>query len=240
MLDSAIFFILGLLTNSLFIPIIPFFEQKVNQETVYLIEDNNELVEEEPDIKELDNTCPIRVDISGALNNPGVYCFQKEELLIDAINKAGGFSNKVGMKFVSRKINLASTLIKNQKIYIPYEEDLICTLQDFQPYTKEVEYLPAVNMNQEGNESPQSVAQSQPEQSSVSSENTDAKEDVVEEDCININSGTKDQLILLNGVGESTAQKIIDSRPFKTIEDILKVSGIGEATFNKFKEQICL
>ncbi|MBP5204295.1 helix-hairpin-helix domain-containing protein, partial [bacterium] len=38
----------------------------------------------------------------------------------------------------------------------------------------------------------------------------------------------------------STAQKIIDARPYTKIEDLLNVSGIGENTYAKFKELICV
>jgi len=34
------------------------------------------------------------------------------------------------------------------------------------------------------------------------------------------------------------AQAIIDGRPYKTIEDVMKVSGIKEKTFEKIKDLI--
>ncbi len=59
---------------------------------------------------------------------------------------------------------------------------------------------------------------------------------------VNINTATIDQLQTLNGVGPSTAQKIIDHRTqngaFRTTEDLKNVSGIGDKTFEKFKENI--
>ncbi len=46
----------------------------------------------------------------------------------------------------------------------------------------------------------------------------------------------------LDGVGEGTAEKIIKYREqngyFNTIEDLMNVSGIGEATFEKLREAI--
>ena len=47
----------------------------------------------------------------------------------------------------------------------------------------------------------------------------------------------------LKGIGEKTAQKIIDYRqetPFKMIEDITNVSGIGEKMYLKVREFLCL
>ena len=61
---------------------------------------------------------------------------------------------------------------------------------------------------------------------------------------ININTADLSQLQSLNGVGPSTAQKIIDYRnangSFKTIEDLKKVSGIGDKTYAKFADKICV
>lgn len=57
---------------------------------------------------------------------------------------------------------------------------------------------------------------------------------------ININKATIDELDSLPGIGPSYAQKIIDGRPYKTIEDIKNVKGIGDATFEKIKDQITL
>lgn len=55
---------------------------------------------------------------------------------------------------------------------------------------------------------------------------------------ININAGTKEQLESLPQIGPSTAQKIIDGRPYKKIEDLLNVKGIGESTFQKIMDKI--
>ena len=59
---------------------------------------------------------------------------------------------------------------------------------------------------------------------------------------ININTATIEELDSLPGVGPSTAQKIIEHResngPFAAIENIMDVTGIGEAKFAKIKDQI--
>jgi competence protein ComEA len=59
---------------------------------------------------------------------------------------------------------------------------------------------------------------------------------------VNINTATLEQLDALQGVGPATAQKIIDYRtangPFKRIEDIKNVSGIGDAKFAAMKDSI--
>jgi len=59
---------------------------------------------------------------------------------------------------------------------------------------------------------------------------------------IDINRAEPWLLEALPGIGEALAQRIVDYRsengPFKRIEDLLKASGIGEATFEKIKDYI--
>ncbi len=59
---------------------------------------------------------------------------------------------------------------------------------------------------------------------------------------ININKSNVTELTSIPGIGESTAQKIIDYRnengKFSSIEDLKNISGIGEKKFEKIKEYI--
>lgn len=55
---------------------------------------------------------------------------------------------------------------------------------------------------------------------------------------ININTTSKEELDRLFGIGEVRAQAIIDGRPYKSIEEIKNVKGIGEGIFARIKDQI--
>lgn len=58
---------------------------------------------------------------------------------------------------------------------------------------------------------------------------------------ININTASKEQLTELDGIGEKTAEKIIEYREkqkFTDIEELKEVNGIGEKKFEKIKEQV--
>ncbi len=67
-------------------------------------------------------------------------------------------------------------------------------------------------------------------------------ESSIKEGKVNINTASQTELETLNGIGPSTALKIINYRnengTFKNIEDIKNVPGIGDAKFEKIKENI--
>ncbi len=52
---------------------------------------------------------------------------------------------------------------------------------------------------------------------------------------VDLNTATVDALETLPGVGPKTAQAIIDDRPYNTIDDLLRVKGIGEKTLEKLR-----
>ena len=59
---------------------------------------------------------------------------------------------------------------------------------------------------------------------------------------LNINRASLSQLSALDGIGDTLAQRIVDYREkngdFKSTRDILRVKGIGETKYNKFKDYI--
>lgn len=69
-------------------------------------------------------------------------------------------------------------------------------------------------------------------------------EELLRKQKININTATEQELTKLSGVGPGTAKKIIayreQSGPFKAIEDLKKVKGIGEVTFKKLAPHITI
>jgi competence protein ComEA len=64
----------------------------------------------------------------------------------------------------------------------------------------------------------------------------------VQQHKMNINNATVAQLIELKGIGEAKAKAIVSYREkngkFNTVDDLLKVSGIGEKTLEKFRDDI--
>ncbi|MGE5480107.1 MAG: ComEA family DNA-binding protein [Chloroflexota bacterium] len=53
---------------------------------------------------------------------------------------------------------------------------------------------------------------------------------------INLNAASRVQLMKLPGVGEKTAESIIAARPFRSVNELLDIKGIGPKKFAKMKD----
>ncbi len=77
---------------------------------------------------------------------------------------------------------------------------------------------------------------------SMKEKDTGMTDNVDSDGKVNINSATKEELMVLNGVGESRANDILSYREktgnFKKIEEIMNVPGIKEGIFNQIKDKI--
>ena len=59
---------------------------------------------------------------------------------------------------------------------------------------------------------------------------------------VDINKATAEVLTSIPGVGQATAQRIVDWRgengPFRRVEDLMKIKGIGEKSFAKIRPYV--
>jgi competence protein ComEA len=135
----------------------------------------------------------IFVDVTGAVNKPGVYTLTGKSRVIDAIKAAGDSAPGADLS----TINLARVLNDGEQIYVD-----------------------STVVNSKGVRVSKAV-RSGP---------------------ININRATARELDALDGVGPVIAQRIVDYRKingsFLTIDDLLKVSGIGAAKFAQIKAKV--
>lgn len=151
---------------------------------------------------------PVRVYVTGAVTNPDVYFLPQGCIIKDAILAAGGVTAEADLE----RINQALELRDQQQIHVPRRN--------------------------EENPPP-------PVQGGV---NDEAAEDIPEGskgeggNRININTASLEELDSLPGIGPAIGQRIIDYRNnvggFKSVEEITQVSGIGEATLAKIRDQI--
>ncbi|MBR5558640.1 MAG: helix-hairpin-helix domain-containing protein [Oscillospiraceae bacterium] len=80
------------------------------------------------------------------------------------------------------------------------------------------------------------IAQNEAEEASVP-----VRMDSVQTNRVNVNTADKETLMSLDGIGETLAQRIIDERnfmSFDSVEDLLRVDGIGEKILEKLRPYI--
>lgn len=156
------------------------------------------------------------IDIGGAVVSPGVYKVTENTRLYEVIELAGGLTSDAD----AESINQAAFVEDGEKIIIPVR-------RAYQPEQPEDAAAEESGADTVGGTEEQSASQEQ----SVSSYPA----------LININTATKAELMTLSGIGEVMASRIIEYRTgsrFRKIEDIKSVKGIGEATYNKLKDNI--
>ncbi len=190
---------------------------------------NEEAIESEVTVKPktTEKESLVKVDIKGQVNQPGVYELSSSSRVIDVINKAEGFTPNAD----SSLINL-SKKIKDEMVIIVYSKDEVQKMKEDDEVTCE---CPSVNDACTEEELPLLIENTSDETDTDNSQNKTSQK-------ISLNQSSLSELQTLNGIGEAKAQAIIDYRnengPFKTIDEIKNVSGIGEALFDKIKGDI--
>ena len=161
----------------------------------------------------LDTDGIVYVDIGGAVKHPMLAELPSGSRVEDAIEAAGGLKKDADMTSVNR----AQILTDGEKVYIPEEGE-----------------------GTEGTGSGGSGSGS----GAASAGGSGAEMVGISSGRININTADVTLLQQLTGVGPVTAQKIVDYREengkFQSIEDLKNVSGIGDKTFEKMKDDITI
>ena len=170
-------------------------------------------IAENSELNVLEENLEYVIHVTGYVVNEGIVRVKPGSRIADVIESAGGITLEADLS----KINLAYMVSDGQKINIPCKE---------------------IGFTEEEAENEKYVYM-------------DAGENVIKDSVtekigvggkININTATQSELETLTGIGPATASKIIEYRKingkFKNIEDIMNVSGIGQAKFNSIKDKI--
>lgn len=175
----------------------------------------------------------IKIDVKGEVINPGVYEVDEKSRVIDAINMAGGLTEKAD----TDSINL-SKILTDENVVIVYK--LISKAYSIQTYQDKIDICKS-DYNNACVDQNQVISNVETEKTINSNQNDNSKPTNTT-NVININTADLSELITLTGIGESKAQKIIDYRNlngnFQSIEDLKNVTGIGENIFEKIKDRI--
>ena len=167
----------------------------------------------------------ITVDIKGEVKSPGVYKIEEGKRVVDAINASGGLTKKA----VTKYINL-SKVLKDEDVIIINNISELKKIED----KKNIE---EIKINNKSNISVKESDVITNDKSDIVKESDNNKNTIV-----NINTCTFEELLSINGIGESKAKSIIEYREnvglFTSKEDIMKVSGIGNSLYDKIKDYI--
>ncbi len=144
-------------------------------------------------------TRTVRVHVVGAVVDPGVYVLGQDARIVDAVLAAGGMSAEADPEGV----NLADRISDGQQLRVPF--------LDARPSPTLTPMPPAEDVRSgESSTGPVSVS-----------------------GLINLNTASAAELERLPGIGPVLAQRIVTDReaqgPFASVEEIMRVSGIGEA-----------
>ena len=153
----------------------------------------------------------ICVHIGGCVAIPGVISLGEGARVADAVAAAGGLTADAA----SDTVNLARVVEDGEQIIVPSLEQVQASAQAS---------APSIGVQGEGatNTAGQGTASGK----------------------VNLNTASSTELQTLSGIGASKAQKIIAYRDsngaFKSVDDLTKVSGIGEKTLEAIRDQICV
>lgn len=155
-------------------------------------------------------------DIKGEVKNPGVYSIECDKRIIDAINVSGGLTKNsdTSVLNLSKKIEDGMVIIVYSKKEV---SDYLNTLKELDDKS--------------------SICDNSNIENDACSDNNSSNNNSL----ININTASISELMSLSGIGEAKAKSIISYRektPFKSIEDIKNVEGIGESLYASIKENI--
>lgn len=67
----------------------------------------------------------INVEISGAVNKPGVYSVPQGTIIQDAIKGANGFADNYDTDYVAQKLSLSKKVKDGDKIFIPFAKETV-------------------------------------------------------------------------------------------------------------------
>ena len=190
-------------------------------------------------------TPEVVVHVTGAVNKPGVYRFPPGRRVNDAVRQAGGARADGD----ADALNLAATLQDGERLYIPTKTEWKQAMA--------AEGMPALVTPDAGarntagsktSTAPAVVPSTGATHAAHSTTTTAAPPHyaakTLPKQPISLNTATLEQLHDLPGIGDITAQKILDYRKehgkFTDTAQILNVPGIGPKTYSRLSPYITL
>ena len=184
---------------------------------------HDEIIEEK-----IETEKSLSIDIKGAVKNAGVYELKDGSVVKDAIDVSGGLLESANTEHInlSKKIvdEMVIIIYTNEEIQEMTEGSTSIKVVDKECICPKIENNACIDNNKYTN---------------ISNETNQGTSNK-----ISLNNASKEELMTLNGIGESKANAIIEYRNnnglFKQIEDITNVKGIGNSVYEKIKDRLTL
>jgi competence protein ComEA len=164
----------------------------------------------------------VVVHVAGAVRRPGVYRLPTTARVVDAVTMAGGATARADLE----SINLAQTIIDTEQIFVPSRRAPRSVTR----------VAPRLRPHRNSTSPGQGVTQSTLDPPLPTTTSSQAASRV------NLNTATASQLDTLPGVGPTTARAIISYRtkngPFRKVEDLLNVTGIGPSKLAAMRDRV--
>ncbi len=174
-------------------------KESVREPSVLKVDQDKQATLEDKQEKTDNDSSSIFVEVKGAVKKPGVYTFQSDARVEEAIRKAGGFTSKAD----TIEINQAAKLEDSMMIYVRKQGE--------------------------------AERQTQTAGASAPSDNEKSQS-------VNVNQADATELQTINGIGPAKAEAIITYREehgeFQQIEDLRNISGFGEKTIERLKNEL--
>ena len=197
----------------------------------------------EDEVSQGDKSDDCYIQITGAVNKPGVYQCAKGTRLFQLVDMAGGFR----VDSYTDNLNLASEVYDGDKILIYTLDDanyILFTGGELNSFGSSGSASGGSGSGASGNGSSSSSGSSGSNCNSGSDSSTGKSSSVGNGGQVNINTASLEELTSLTGIGETRARAIIEYRQqaggFSSKEELKNVSGIGETTYGKLSDQICV
>ena len=150
------------------------------------------------------------VDLKGAVKKPGVYKVKQGTIVNELIELAGGLTKNA----YTNNINLSKRLTEETVIYVYTTSEIkkMTTTTTANPISYDTYAIDTTEVVDSNNK-----------------------------DLVNLNTASINELTTLTGIGEAKALAIVAYRtqtPFKSPEELMNISGIGESLYAKIKDNI--
>ncbi|HVZ12006.1 MAG TPA: helix-hairpin-helix domain-containing protein [Patescibacteria group bacterium] len=152
----------------------------------------------------------IKVDVEGQVLKPGVYELSGDARVQDALIAAGG----MGAVADRNAVNLAAKVYDGQKVYIPAKGEEVKGITG------------TVDMSITGIKGTTSIT------GNINPENAGG--------LVSVNSASEEQLEGLPAIGPVSAAKIINNRPYSSLDELVSKKSITQKTMDKIRDLISL